>query len=89
MRGWLKPRRRATLVQDAREVAVRRVGADLPGLDGDTAVEPMVAGQVDLAHPTGPEHREHLVGAQSSAWGESHAVRRGIICPDEAPRVPR
>jgi hypothetical protein len=40
--------------------------------DGDRAIEPRVAGRVDLAHPARAERRKDLVGAEARAGGESH-----------------
>jgi hypothetical protein len=42
-------------------------------LDGHIAVEPGVARAVDLAHATGAEGGEDLIGSEAGASGEWHA----------------
>ncbi len=50
-------------------VARELLGEDL---DRDLAVEAVVAGAVDLAHPPGPQRREDLVTAEQSVRDERH-----------------
>ena len=51
-------------------VARDRVGKDL---DGHAAAEPVVAGEVDLAHAARAEEREDAVAAQDRRGGIGHA----------------
>ena len=41
-------------------------------LDRDGAIQPRVAGFVDLAHAAGAERREDFIGAEARAGGQTH-----------------
>src|SRR6185503_6070569 len=45
-------------------------------LDGDAAIEPGVAGAVDLAHPARAERPDDLVWTEARSWGELHRAAR-------------
>ena len=48
-------------------------------LDRDVALQPGVAGAIDLAHPARADRRQDLVGSQARAGGEGHG-RRDYRC---------
>ena len=48
-------------------------------LDGDDAIKACVAGLVDLAHATGPNRRENLVGPEARTIGEKHTALNDSI----------
>ena len=72
-------RDRAGLAIEA--LAELRVGREgvRENLDRDRAIEPRVAGFVDLAHPAGADERQDFVRAEASAGGQRHQSRRAII----------
>ena len=53
-----------------------RIGCELRGenLDGDDAVEPRIAGPIDLAHAAGAKGGLNLVWAEPVSWLEWQAV---------------
>jgi len=55
--------RMATLCQDF---------AFIQSLDGDRALEPRIAGAVNLAHPSRANKRDDLIGAEFRACGQHH-----------------
>ena len=63
-------------------------------LDGDLAVQPRVAGAIDLAHAAGAEQVENLVGAEPRAGCEPHARgltahhAQGLTSPTRRPMNP-
>ncbi len=61
----------------------RRVLGEVGGedLDGDLAPQPRILRAVDLAHPTGAERRDDLVGAKPGADAQSH---RGVVIRNPA-----
>jgi hypothetical protein len=40
--------------------------------DRDVALEPWVAGSIDLAHPAGTDPGKNLIRTKTSAWCQSH-----------------
>jgi hypothetical protein len=48
-------------------------------LDGDLTIEPRVAGAIDLAHASGPEGGQNLVGAKSRTGRERQKWQTGRI----------
>jgi hypothetical protein len=62
----------ASLLREARQAFGIRREARRQDLDGDLAPDARVASAVDLAHPSGSERRDHLVGPDVSARLERH-----------------
>ena len=58
---------------------------DEPVAGGDVTSELRITGAIDLAHASGPERREDLVMAESSARPERH-TRLTLPCPVTASR---
>jgi hypothetical protein len=59
---------------DLEALAARRIGRDFrrQDLQGDVAVQPRIAGPIDLAHAAGPKCGEHFVGTEPRAGGQGH-----------------
>jgi hypothetical protein len=53
-----------------------RVAGELRGqdLDRDDAIEPRVAGPIDLAHATGPDGRDDLIRPEANAGRKVHGA---------------
>jgi hypothetical protein len=54
----------------------QQLGQDL---DGDFAAEPGIPRPVHLAHPSGADRREDLVGSEANAGGKAHRIFSGRI----------
>ena len=64
----------------AEAIAKLRVSRESVGedLEGDDAIQPRVAGFVDLAHATGTERGEDFVRAETTAGSECHGKWLGL-----------
>jgi hypothetical protein len=62
--------------------------SEVPGDDfqRDVAREPCVAGAIDLAHASGPEHHNDFIGTETGTCAEGH--RRGGLCNETVPETP-
>ena len=70
--GVVQPAREPGLLLQAAEDA-RVAGQGLSHhLDGHLALQAAVPGAVDLRHPAGAEHRQHLVGSEPGSRGQPH-----------------
>ena len=47
----------------------------LGNLDGDSTIQPRVAGFVHLAHPTRADGRENFVGSEAGSRSQRHGMR--------------
>ena len=72
--GVVQQRRRPRLLLEARRRSASCAERRRENLDGDVAPEARVPGAVDLAHPSGAERRQDLVGAETGARREAHPV---------------
>ena len=72
-------RDRASLALEPRERLYIRRQVLREHLDGHFAVEPQVAGPVDLAHSSGAEGRENLVSVEERPRRERHAKKLSAI----------
>jgi hypothetical protein len=61
--------RGARFLFEAHEAIVIGADARRQHLDGDHAIEPAIAGAIDLAHAASPERREDFIWTESRADG--------------------
>jgi len=74
MLGWFSEALTCALVLEARQPSLILREGRRQQLDGRLAVQPRIAGVVDLAHATGAQRREDLVGAEADSAGKRHRV---------------
>jgi len=77
-RQTIRPTRRSNIPIET--VAQRRIVGELCGQDfnGDAAIEPCVAGFVDVPHATCASQRDDLAEAELRAEGKSHGKWLGL-----------
>ena len=65
-----------------------RIAGEMLGqnFDRDSAVEPRVARPVDLAHSSGAESGQNLVGAETGTGGKRHCWLRSVTHSTAGPR---
>ena len=87
MLGWFRePAVRASRSSRRMYSGVASDGVD--DLERDVAAQPRVAGAVDLAHASGPEPPDDLVGAEAIASREGDGNLRRLVSGLEAERQP-